>query len=140
MLTRREFVKKTGTIAAVSSLGLASTKLTSALFTPSSLPMASEILALSQSWAPGLKAAEAGREEAFSGYLPKAAFFVNLKRIDNQYDYGVVNSKMANSWAIGLNINVPIFDGLLTAGRLREARARLAKMREEQIFPLYSYG
>ena len=59
----------------------------------------------------GLKAAEAGIQEARSGYRPTVACFGVLNRIDNEYDYGVVNSRMRNSWVIGVNIELSIFDG-----------------------------
>jgi len=81
----------------------------------------------------GLGAAEAGVREARSGNRPTVALFGSLNRVDNSYDYGIVNSQNEKSWVAGLSVQIPIFDGFLTTRKVVEARVRLLKLREEGI-------
>lgn len=81
----------------------------------------------------GLEAAQAGVRDARSGYWPKAAVFGSLNRTFNSYDYGIATDDMKKTWAIGFAVDFPVFDGFLTAGRLKEALARLKKLEQEKI-------
>jgi outer membrane protein TolC len=81
----------------------------------------------------GLTAAEAKICEARSGHLPKVGLFGNLNRIENSYDKGIVTPENRNSWSIGVGLEIPLFDGLRTTNEVREAKARLAKLKEQQL-------
>ncbi|RQW87386.1 MAG: TolC family protein [Geobacter sp.] len=81
----------------------------------------------------GLTAAEAKICEARSGHLPKVGLFGNLNRIENSYDKGIVTPENRNSWSIGIGLEIPLFDGLRTTNEVREAKARLAKLKEQQL-------
>lgn len=81
----------------------------------------------------GLKAATAKVDEAGSGHFPKIALFGNLTRIVNSYDTGIVTPENKNSWTVGVGLELPIFNGLRTTGEVREATARLRKLKEEQV-------
>jgi outer membrane protein len=81
----------------------------------------------------GLTAAEAKISEAKSGHLPKVGLFGSLTRIENSYDKGIVTPENRNSWAVGIGLEIPLFDGLRTTNEVREAKARLAKLQEQQL-------
>jgi len=81
----------------------------------------------------GLAAAEAKIDEAKSGHLPKIGLFGNLTRIENPYDKGIVTDENRTSWTIGVGIELPIFNGLRTVNEVREARARLGRLKEQQL-------
>jgi outer membrane protein len=81
----------------------------------------------------GLDAADAKITEARSGYFPKIGLFGNLSRIENSYDKGIVSRSNKESWTIGVGIDIPIFNGFRTAGEVREAKARLLKLKEQQV-------
>jgi len=81
----------------------------------------------------GLAAAEAKICEARSGHLPKVGLFGNLNRIENSYDKGIVTPENRNSWSIGVGLEIPLFEGLRTTNEVREAKARLAKLKEQQL-------
>jgi outer membrane protein len=80
----------------------------------------------------GLEAASAKITEARSGHFPKIALFGNLTRIVNSYDAGIVTPDNKNSWTVGIALELPIFNGLRTTGEVREASARLRKLKEQQ--------
>lgn len=81
----------------------------------------------------GIKALEAKEDEAKSGYLPKVVLMGSVKHIENSYKYGVVPEQNRESWSIGVGVQVPLFTGGRTAGEVREARARLAQVKEQQV-------
>jgi outer membrane protein TolC len=98
--------------------------------------LVSEAYRFSPDWSrmdAGLAAAEAKISEARSGHLPKVGLFGNLTRIENSYDQGIVTPENKNSWAIGIGLEIPLFDGLRTTNEVREAKARLAKLKEQQL-------
>lgn len=98
--------------------------------------LVSDCYKFSPDWArliAGLEAAEANQKEAKGGYLPRIGVTGSLTRIYNDYDYGVVNNNNAKNWMVMVGMELPIFDGFLTANRVREARARLGKLQEEKI-------
>jgi len=108
-------------------------------FTPvrNDLPdLISESYRFNPDWAKmeaGLIAADAKISEAQSGHLPKVGLFGNLTRIENSYDKGIVTPDNKNSWSIGLGLEIPLFDGLRTTHEVREGKARLAKLKEQQV-------
>ena len=98
--------------------------------------LVSEAYLFNPDWASldaGLAAAEAKIDEAESGHLPKIGLFGSFTRIENPYDGGIVTNENKTSWTIGVGIELPIFNGLRTVNEVREARARLGKLKEQQI-------
>jgi len=81
----------------------------------------------------GLAAAEAKIDEAGSSHLPKIGLFGSLTRIENSYDGGIVTKENRTNWTIGVGIDLPIFNGLRTVNEVREARARLGRLKEQQL-------
>jgi outer membrane protein TolC len=81
----------------------------------------------------GLKAAEAKIDEAFSGHLPKLAIVGMLNRFENASDTGMMTPENKTMWSIGAVMEVPLFDGFRTTAQVSEARARLARLREQQV-------
>jgi outer membrane protein TolC len=81
----------------------------------------------------GLEAAEAKIKEAKSGHLPKIALFGNLTHIWNNYDYGIVTSRNKDSWTVGVGMELPLFSGFRTTEEVKEAKARLGKLKEHQL-------
>jgi outer membrane protein len=98
--------------------------------------LVSEAYRFNPDWArmeAGLSAAEAKISESKSGHLPKIGLFGNLTRIENSYDKGIVTPENRNSWSAGIGIEIPLFTGLRTTNEVREARARLEKLKEQQV-------
>ena len=81
----------------------------------------------------GLEALDAKVAEARSGRLPKLALFGNLQVIGNSHDKGTVGPDEEKSWLVGVGMQVPVFDGFLTKGRIREAKARLEQLKHQKI-------
>jgi outer membrane protein TolC len=51
----------------------------------------------------------------------------------NSYDEGLATNKNKNSWAIGIGMNLPLFQGFLTQNRVKEARARLEQLSQQKL-------
>lgn len=81
----------------------------------------------------GLRAAEGALKTAKSGHYPKVALTGELHRWWNDYDAGLSTTENKEGWTVGVGIELPLFDGFLTRGRVGEATARLAQLREQQI-------
>jgi outer membrane protein TolC len=81
----------------------------------------------------GVRAAEGSLREAKSGRYPKLAATGEIHRWWNSYDAGMATDVNKQGWAVGLGIKVPIFNGMLTQGKIGEARARLNRISEQQI-------
>jgi outer membrane protein TolC len=81
----------------------------------------------------GLVAAEAKIREAGSGHLPKIGLFGSFTHIENSYGQGIVTRENRNSWTVGIGIEIPLFNGLRTVNEVREMRARLGKLKEQQV-------
>lgn len=81
----------------------------------------------------GLEAAAAKIDEARSGHLPKIGLFGSVTRIENSYHSGIVTPDNRNTWAIGVGIELPLFNGLRTTNEVREAKVRLQKLKEQQL-------
>jgi outer membrane protein len=98
--------------------------------------LVSEAYLFNPDWATldaGLMAAEAKIKEAGSGHLPKIGLFGNFTHIENSYDQGIVSKENTNSWNVGIGIEIPLFNGLRTVNEVREMRARLGKLKEQQV-------
>jgi outer membrane protein TolC len=81
----------------------------------------------------GLDAAAARIDEAKSGHFPKIGLFGNLTHIENSYDKGIVTADNRTSWSIGVGLELPLFNGMRTTNEVREARARLEKLKQQQF-------
>jgi outer membrane protein TolC len=51
----------------------------------------------------------------------------------NSYDGGLSTPQNRDGWSVDFGVKIPIFDGLLTEGRVAEARARINQMKEKKI-------
>jgi len=80
----------------------------------------------------GLRALEGERETAKSGYFPKIGLTGDLHRWWNSYDGGVSTVPNRAGWSVGAGIEIPVFNGFLTQAKVAEARARIAKLKEEK--------
>jgi len=80
-----------------------------------------------------LRAAEGAVRTARSGYHPKLAATGELFRWWNDYDAGMATERNKKGWTVGVGVEIPIFSGFLTKNRISETRARVAKLKEEQI-------
>ncbi len=81
----------------------------------------------------GLNFAGARVKEARSGYFPKVGLVGSLNYISNSYDKGMVTPQNKSSWAVGVGLDIPIFNGFLTPARVQEAKARLQRMEQQQV-------
>jgi outer membrane protein len=81
----------------------------------------------------GLLAAEGALMTEKSGYFPKLALTGRLFKYWNDYEAGLVTSQNEDGWDINVGIEIPIFNGFMTKTKVAEARARVNKIKEEQI-------
>lgn len=81
----------------------------------------------------GIRAAEGSLRTAKSGHLPKLAVTGELFKWWNDYDAGMATDRNKEGWSVGMGVEIPIFSGFLTQSRVAEARARVAKIKEEQF-------
>jgi outer membrane protein len=80
-----------------------------------------------------IKAAGARIQQEKAGHMPKILLKGTLWRIDNHYDYGIVNEQDQDGWNIGLGVQLPIFEGFLTSYKVKEAVAYLDKLEGQEI-------
>ncbi len=81
----------------------------------------------------GLRAAEGAVKTARSGHAPKLAVTGELRRWWNNGNSGLATERNEKGWSVGIGMEIPLFDGFLTRNKVAEARARLAKIKEEQF-------
>jgi outer membrane protein TolC len=81
----------------------------------------------------GINATEAQVDEKRAGYLPRVALVGNLAHVENSYSKGAVTPQNRNSWSVGVGLELPLFNGFRTRGEVAEAKARLGKIKEQQI-------
>ncbi len=81
----------------------------------------------------GIRAAEGSLRTAKSGHLPRLAVTGELFKWWNDYDAGMATDRNKEGWSVGVGVEIPIFSGFLTQSRVAEARARVAKVKEEQF-------
>jgi outer membrane protein TolC len=101
---------------------------------PETESMISEAYSFNPDWAKlqaGLSAAESNIRQQKSGWWPKVAFSGKVERLQNQAESNVIRNEV--TWGVELGAEIPIFDGFLTSARVQEARARLAKLKQERI-------
>lgn len=80
-----------------------------------------------------LNALEAKIKEAKSNYFPKIALTGNIIHIENQYNAGMMSPQNKDTWAIGIGMEIPIFNGFRTKNQVQEAKLRLSKLQNQQI-------
>lgn len=81
----------------------------------------------------GLRALAGERQTASSGHYPKIALTGELHRFWNSFDSGISTPQNRAGWTIGAGVEIPLFDGFLTSGKVAEAQARINKLKEEKI-------
>lgn len=81
----------------------------------------------------GLRAASGAAKTARSGYSPKLALTGEVHRWWNDMESGLATSQNKEGWTVGIGVELPLWDGLLTRNRIAEATARVGKLREQQI-------
>jgi len=81
-----------------------------------------------------IRAAEGALATAKSGYYPKIALTGELHRWWNGgYNGGISTLQNREGWTVGLGIEFPLFDGLLTRNKISEAGARLKQLQETRF-------
>lgn len=80
----------------------------------------------------GLHALEGQEQTATSGYFPKIALTGDLHRWWNNYSGGISTEQNRAGWTVGAGLEVPIFNGFMTRSQVAEARARIAKLKQEK--------
>ncbi len=81
----------------------------------------------------GLRAAQAGIAKSRSGHYPTVALTGSVNRWWNDYEYGLSTEENEESWNVGVHVSMPLFEGRLTANRVREAKAALDKLKSEKF-------
>jgi len=81
----------------------------------------------------GLRALQGERQTASSGYYPKIAITGELHRFWNSYDGGISTSQNRAGWTVGAGVEIPLFDGFLTGGKVAEAKARINRLKEQKV-------
>ena len=71
------------------------------------------------------RAAQAMVEAARSGHRPAVNAFASY-----QYDHGWQLNRAAESWLAGVSVDVNLFDGGQTSGKIRQAKAELVQVKE----------
>jgi outer membrane protein TolC len=81
----------------------------------------------------GLRAFEGERLIAASEHYPKLGITGNLHRRWNDYNAGLSTSNNRSGWEVGAGVEVPLFDGFLAKEKVAEARAKINKLKQEQM-------
>lgn len=77
---------------------------------------------------------EAKIDEAKSDYYPSFALFGNYHRLDNSYDYGFATKNNKNVFTVGLGLQLSLFNGFRTTGKVEENEAELKGIRLQKVF------
>lgn len=80
-----------------------------------------------------VSAAEAEVRAERAGHAPKVVLTGTLNGWWNRLDSGMATDENKQSWTVGVGMEWPLFEGFRTRERVREARALLAKRREERV-------
>jgi outer membrane protein TolC len=81
----------------------------------------------------GIRAAEGAVRTAQSDYYPKFALTGEVHRYWNDYGAGLATDDNMQGWTVGAGVEIPLFNGFLTKNKVAEARARVAKVKEEKF-------
>ena len=82
-------------------------------------------------WA--LRVFESKVTEARSGHFPRVVLVGGFTHLGNDYDFGMVTPQNKNMWTVGIGLDFNLFSGFRTKNRVKEAKARLGKLTEQQI-------
>jgi len=77
---------------------------------------------------------EAKIDEAQSDYYPSFALFGNYHRLDNSYEYGFATNENKNVFTLGLGLQLSLFNGFRTAGKVEENEAELRGIQLQKVF------
>ena len=77
---------------------------------------------------------EAKIDEAHSEYFPSLALFGSYHRLDNSYDYGFATKENKNVFTVGLGLQLSLFNGFRTAGKVEENEAELKGIHLQKSF------
>jgi outer membrane protein TolC len=81
-----------------------------------------------------IRAAEGAITTARSGYYPKLALTGELHNWWNGgYDGGISTAQNRSGWSVGVGLEFPLFDGMLTRNKVGEAVARLNQLKENRF-------
>jgi len=81
-----------------------------------------------------LRATQGAVTTARSGHYPKLALTGDLHRWWNGgYNTGMATDQNQRGWTAGVGLEIPIFDGFLVRNQVREALARLDRLKETQF-------
>ncbi len=81
----------------------------------------------------GIQAAKGAVRTAKSGHFPKLAVTGKLYKWWNDYDGGLVTDENQDGWNAGVGVEIPLFQGFLTKGKVAETKAQMAKLKEMQF-------
>lgn len=81
----------------------------------------------------GIKAAEGAVRTAKSGHYPRIALTGEIHRWWNDYGAGLATERNKEGGSVGIGMEIPIFDGFLTRNKVAETRARVGRIKEQQI-------
>jgi outer membrane protein TolC len=81
----------------------------------------------------GIRAAEGAVKTARSGYHPRLAVTGEVHKLWNDYDAGIVSDRNQTGWSVSVGVEMALFDGFLTRNKVKEARARADKIKEERF-------
>ena len=98
--------------------------------------MVSTAYQFSPDWAKveaGIRAAEGAVRTAKSDYYPKLAVTGEVHKWWNDYNAGMATDRNKEGWTAGVGFEIPLFSGFLTKNKVAETRARVDKIKEEQI-------
>lgn len=80
-----------------------------------------------------IQAADGALRTAKSGYYPKVAVTGEVHKLWNDWEAGMTTEENKEGWTVGMGIELPLFNGFLTTGKVAEAKARVARLKEQQI-------
>ena len=80
-----------------------------------------------------IEAAAGSLREARSGHFPRVALLGSVNRLWNDYDFGISTKTNKESATVGVVIDFPLFEGKATINKVKEAQARLAQLKEQEI-------
>jgi outer membrane protein len=80
-----------------------------------------------------LRAAEGAVTTAKSEYFPKLGVTGEIHKWWNDYNAGMATERNKEGWSVGVGIEINLFNGFLTKNKIAETRARVEKIKQEQI-------
>jgi len=80
-----------------------------------------------------MKVFESQVNEAESIHLPKIGVFGTMRYLLNSYDKGMVPPENKLQFMGGVGIDIPIFSGLFGVNKVREAKYKLSKIKQQKL-------